>query len=102
MFMLWFRQKKDGNVMIYDLGGGTLDVSILEITSGVFEVKATSGLRSLGGEDFDKVIADWVLDQFETAAPKADIMKVRTAHQAKKDAEKTTAASLRGGLKKSC
>ncbi len=51
-------------VMVFDLGGGTLDVSILEVGDGVFEVKATSGDTQLGGTDFDKLIVDWLAEKF--------------------------------------
>jgi molecular chaperone DnaK len=58
--------RKDGQVIaVYDLGGGTFDVSILEIQSGVFEVKATNGDTHLGGEDFDAVLVDFVLKEFK-------------------------------------
>lgn len=53
-------------VLVFDLGGGTFDVSILEITDGVFEVKATSGNNRLGGDDFDQCIIDWLSNQFQT------------------------------------
>ena len=57
--------KADKVVVVYDLGGGTFDVSILEISGGVFEVKATNGDTMLGGEDFDNTLCDYVLDQFK-------------------------------------
>merc|ERR1719443_890707 len=58
--------KKDGQVVaVYDLGGGTFDVSILEISGGVFEVKATNGDTLLGGEDFDIVLLNWLKDEFK-------------------------------------
>jgi len=58
--------KKDGEVVaVYDLGGGTFDVSILEISGGVFEVKATNGDTLLGGEDFDIVLLNWLQDEFK-------------------------------------
>ena len=53
-------KKKSGTVAVYDLGGGTFDISILEIGDGVFEVKSTNGDTSLGGEDFDNVIVDYL------------------------------------------
>lgn len=58
---------KEGNqkIMVYDLGGGTFDVSILEIGEGVFEVLATSGNNHLGGDDFDQRIIDWLADNFK-------------------------------------
>ena len=57
--------KKEGVVAVYDLGGGTFDVSILEISGGVFEVKATNGDTFLGGEDFDNAITDALIDEFK-------------------------------------
>lgn len=59
--------KTDGKVIaVYDLGGGTYDISILEISSGVFEVKATNGDTSLGGEDFDITIQDFLTREFKS------------------------------------
>jgi molecular chaperone DnaK len=58
-------KKKSGIVAVYDLGGGTFDVSILEIGDGVFEVKSTNGDTFLGGEDFDQRIIDWMADEFK-------------------------------------
>jgi molecular chaperone DnaK len=58
-------KKKAGTVVIYDLGGGTFDVSVLEIGDGVFEVKSTNGDTFLGGEDFDTRIMDWLCDEFK-------------------------------------
>ncbi|MBN2707187.1 MAG: molecular chaperone DnaK [Deltaproteobacteria bacterium] len=57
-------KKKDGKVAVFDLGGGTFDISILELGDGVFEVKATNGDTFLGGEDFDERVIDYVADQF--------------------------------------
>merc|ERR1711871_1121844 len=58
--------KDDGQVIaVFDLGGGTFDVSILELSGGVFEVKATNGDTILGGEDFDEAILDWMTDEFK-------------------------------------
>ncbi len=57
-------KKKSGKVAIYDLGGGTFDISILELSEGVFEVLATNGDTHLGGDDFDKRIIDWLVDEF--------------------------------------
>ena len=50
---------------VYDLGGGTFDISILELGDGVFEVKATNGDTHLGGDDFDQVIMNWIVDEFK-------------------------------------
>jgi len=58
-------KKKSGTVAVYDLGGGTFDISILDIGDGVFEVKSTNGDTSLGGEDFDNVIVDYLLSEFK-------------------------------------
>jgi len=60
-----FDKKKSGKIAVYDLGGGTFDISILEIGDGVFEVKATNGDTFLGGEDFDKRIIDYLADEFK-------------------------------------
>ncbi|MBP5767053.1 MAG: molecular chaperone DnaK, partial [Clostridia bacterium] len=59
-------KEKDQKIMIFDLGGGTFDVSILEIGDGVFEVLATNGNNRLGGDDFDKKIIDWLVSEFKT------------------------------------
>ncbi|MGB9760932.1 MAG: molecular chaperone DnaK [Caldimicrobium thiodismutans] len=58
-------KKKEGIIAVFDLGGGTFDISILEIGDGVFEVKATSGDTFLGGEDFDMRIVDWLCEEFK-------------------------------------
>jgi molecular chaperone DnaK len=58
-------KKKSGTVAVYDLGGGTFDVSILEIGDGVFEVKSTNGDTSLGGEDFDNALVDYIISEFK-------------------------------------
>jgi len=58
-------KKKDEIIAVYDLGGGTYDISILELGDGVFEVKATNGDTHLGGDDFDQRIIDWLVDEFK-------------------------------------
>jgi molecular chaperone DnaK len=58
-------KKKNETILVFDLGGGTFDVSILDVGDGVFEVRATSGDTHLGGDDFDKRIVDWVADEFK-------------------------------------
>ena len=58
-------KKKNETILVFDLGGGTFDVSILEVGDGVFEVKSTSGDTHLGGDDFDKVLVDWLADEFK-------------------------------------
>ena len=60
------KKHKDSVVAVYDLGGGTFDISILELGDGVFEVKSTNGDTQLGGDDFDKKIIDWLADGFKT------------------------------------
>ena len=59
------KEKKDERIAVYDLGGGTFDISILEIGDGVFEVKATNGDTHLGGDDFDKTVMDWIAEEFK-------------------------------------
>ena len=59
------KQNKDSKIAVFDLGGGTFDVSVLELGDGVFEVKSTNGDTHLGGDDFDKVIMDWLADEFK-------------------------------------
>lgn len=58
-------KKKNETILVFDLGGGTFDVSILEVGDGVFEVKSTNGDTHLGGDDFDKVIVDWLAAEFK-------------------------------------
>jgi molecular chaperone DnaK len=59
------KKHKDQKVAVFDLGGGTFDISVLELGDGVFEVKSTNGDTHLGGDDFDKVIMDWLADEFK-------------------------------------
>ena len=58
-------KKKDETIAVYDLGGGTFDISILELGEGTFQVKSTAGDTHLGGDDFDQVIMDWLVDEFK-------------------------------------
>jgi len=58
-------KKKEEKVAVFDLGGGTFDISILELGDGVFEVKSTNGDTFLGGEDFDQLVIDWIADEFK-------------------------------------
>ncbi|MBK8031182.1 MAG: molecular chaperone DnaK [Chloroflexi bacterium] len=58
-------EKKNGIIAVYDLGGGTFDISILEVGDGVFEVRSTNGDTYLGGDDFDQVIINWIADEFK-------------------------------------
>ncbi|HEU0147939.1 MAG TPA: molecular chaperone DnaK [Bradyrhizobium sp.] len=78
-------KKGSGKIAVYDLGGGTFDISILEIGDGVFEVKATNGDTFLGGEDFDKWIIDYLADEFRKENG-IDLRKDRLALQRLKDA----------------
>ena len=71
-------KKKNETILVFDLGGGTFDVSILEVGDGVFEVKSTSGDTHLGGDDFDKVLVDWLADEFK----KSHGIDLRTDKQA--------------------
>ena len=61
------KENADQTILVFDLGGGTFDVSVLEIGDGVFEVKATAGDNHLGGDNFDKKIVDWLVDEFNQA-----------------------------------
>ena len=73
--------KNEGKIIaVYDLGGGTFDISILEINNGVFEVKATNGDTSCGGEDVDAIVANWIIDEFK-AQSGVDIQKDKMAIQ---------------------
>jgi len=82
-------------IMIYDLGGGTFDVSVLEISDGVFEVLATAGNNRLGGDDFDDKIIDWMADQFQRENG-IDLRKDRTAQQRLKEAAEKAKIELSG------
>jgi molecular chaperone DnaK len=78
-------KKKDERISVYDLGGGTFDVSVLEIGEGVFEVKSTNGDTYLGGDDFDLRIMDWLVDEFKKDQG-IDLRKDRMALQRLKEA----------------
>ena len=78
-------KKTNEKIVVYDLGGGTFDVSILEIGDGVFEVKATNGDTYLGGDDFDQKVINWLLEEFKKENG-VDISKDRQAMQRLKDA----------------
>jgi molecular chaperone DnaK len=79
------KRNKDMTIAVYDLGGGTFDISILELSSGVFEVKSTNGDTHLGGDDFDHVIIDWLADTFKSQE-NIDLRKDPMALQRLKDA----------------
>jgi len=77
-------KKKDERIAVYDLGGGTFDVSVLEIGEGVFEVKSTNGDTFLGGDDFDQRVMDWLVDEFKKDQG-IDLRKDRMALQRLKE-----------------
>ena len=79
------KKHKDSTIAVFDLGGGTFDISILELGDGVFEVKSTNGDTHLGGDDFDQVIIDWLADEFK-AQENVDLRKDPMSLQRIKDA----------------
>jgi len=85
-------KKKDEEIAVYDLGGGTFDISVLEIGDGVFEVKATNGDTHLGGDDWDNRLMDWIIGEFKTDSG-IDLSKQPDAVQRiKEEAEKAKIA----------
>lgn len=91
-------KQEDGKVVaVYDLGGGTFDVSILEISEGVFEVKATNGDTHLGGEDFDNVLLQYMVDEFK-AKEGIDLKKQPLSHQRLKETAETVKCELSTAL----
>ena len=90
-------KKKTGTIAVYDLGGGTFDVSVLEIGDGVFEVKSTNGDTFLGGEDFDKRILDYLADEFKKESG-IDLRKDRLALQRLKEAAEKAKIELSSAL----
>lgn len=84
---------KDQKVVVYDLGGGTFDISILELGDGVFEVLSTNGDTHLGGDDFDNVIINWLADEFN-AAEGVDLRKDAMALQRLKEAAEKAKVEL--------
>jgi molecular chaperone DnaK len=86
-------KKKDETIAVYDLGGGTFDISILEIGDGVFEVKATNGDTHLGGDDFDQRIIDWIAEEFRRDNG-IDLKKDRMALQRLKEAAEKAKCEL--------
>jgi molecular chaperone DnaK len=79
-------KKKDEKVAVFDLGGGTFDISILEIADGVFEVKAISGDTHLGGDDWDQAVIDWLAEEFMKSNPGNDLRKDPMALQRLREA----------------
>ncbi len=86
-------QKKEKTIAVYDLGGGTFDVSILELGEGVFEVKSTNGDTHLGGDDFDRRIMEWLIDEFKKDTG-IDLGKDRMALQRLKEASEKAKIEL--------
>jgi molecular chaperone DnaK len=86
-------KKKAEKIAIFDLGGGTFDISILEIGEGVFEVKSTNGDTHLGGDDFDQAIMDWVVDEFKKENG-IDLSQDKTAVQRVKEAAEKAKCEL--------
>ena len=80
------KKSKDMKVAVFDLGGGTFDISIMELGDGVFEVKSTNGDTHLGGDDFDQVIIDWLADEFKSENGGIDLRKDAMALQRLKEA----------------
>lgn len=80
------KQHKDIKVAVFDLGGGTFDISILELGDGVFEVKSTNGDTHLGGDDFDQKIIDWLADEFKSENSGLDLRRDPMALQRLKEA----------------
>ena len=91
-------ENKAQKVLIFDLGGGTFDVSLLELGDGVFEVLATSGNNRLGGDDFDKRIMDWVVGEFKSKNG-VDLSKDKMAMQRIKEASEKAKIDLSGVTK---
>lgn len=85
----------DHTILVFDLGGGTFDVSILEMGDGVFEVKATSGNNLLGGDDFDERVMNWLVDEFRRTEA-IDLSKDRMAMQRLKEAAEKAKIELSG------
>jgi molecular chaperone DnaK len=88
-------KEEDQTILVYDLGGGTFDVSILELGDGFFEVKATSGDNRLGGDDFDQVIIDYLVDKFKRETG-IDLSQDKMAMQRLKEAAEKAKKDLSG------
>ncbi len=89
------KQDKAERILVYDLGGGTFDVSILELGDGVFEVKSTSGNNHLGGDDFDNVVVEYLVSEFKKENG-VDLTKDKMAMQRLKDAAEKAKKELSG------
>jgi molecular chaperone DnaK len=86
-----------GVIAVYDLGGGTFDISILELTNGVFQVKSTNGDTHLGGDDFDRKIMDWIIEEFKKASG-VDISTEKMALQRVKEAAEKAKCDLSSAM----
>lgn len=91
------KRSRDMKIAVYDLGGGTFDISILELGDGVFEVKSTNGDTHLGGDDFDRVIIDWLADEF-VKDEGIDLRKDPMAHQRLKEAAEKAKIELSSAM----
>ena len=89
-------KEESQKIMVFDLGGGTFDVSLLDISDGVFEVLATAGNNHLGGDDFDERIINWMADEFARDNGGIDLRKDKMAHQRLKDAAEKAKIELSG------
>lgn len=90
------KEGREQKIMVYDLGGGTFDVSLLEISDGVFEVLATAGNNRLGGDDFDNRIIDWIAEEFKRENGGIDLRQDKMAHQRLKEAAEKAKIELSG------
>ena len=90
------KEAKEQKIMVFDLGGGTFDVSLLEISDGVFEVLATNGDTRLGGDDFDQRIIDWIAQEFMRDNGGIDLRKDKMALQRLKEAAEKAKIELSG------
>ena len=90
-------KEEDQTILVFDLGGGTFDVSILELGDGLFEVKATSGNNKLGGDDFDQAIIDYLVAEFKKEHG-IDLTGDNMAMQRLKDAAEKAKKDLSGVL----
>ena len=87
------KKNNDSKIVVFDLGGGTFDVSVLELGDGVFEVKSTNGDTHLGGDDFDKCVMDWLADEFK-AEENIDLRKDPMSWQRLKEASEKAKVEL--------
>src|SRR5437870_4385365 len=96
-------KKKDEVIAVYDLGGGTFDISVLQLGEGVFEVKATNGDTHLGGDDFDQRVMDWLVDEFKKDQGidlKGDRMALQRLKEAAEKAKSELGAAIQAGVLK--